>query len=57
MTRALLLLAVEVVASAQNLPDVLKQGEKVFSGTCSTGYCHGVRATAAGAPRLVGPRL
>ncbi|MDP9112052.1 MAG: c-type cytochrome [Acidobacteriota bacterium] len=54
MTRALFLLAVAVVASAQNLPDVLKQGEKVFSGTCATGYCHGVRGTAAGAPRLVG---
>ena len=54
MTRGLFLLAVGVVASAQNLPDVLKQGEKVFSGTCATGYCHGVRGTAAGAPRLVG---
>ena len=54
MTRALVLLSVGVVASAQNLPDVLKQGEKVFSGTCATGYCHGVRGTAAGAPRLVG---
>ena len=54
MTRALFMLAVGVVASAQNLPDVLKQGEKVFSGTCATGYCHGVRGTAAGAPRLVG---
>jgi mono/diheme cytochrome c family protein len=54
MTRSLLLLAVGVVASAQNLPDVLKQGEKVFSGTCATGYCHGVRGTAAGAPRLAG---
>ena len=54
MMRALFLLAVGVVASAQNLPDVLKQGEKVFSGTCATGHCHGVRGTAAGAPRLVG---
>jgi mono/diheme cytochrome c family protein len=54
MTRALCLLGMGVVASAQNLPDVLKQGEKVFSGTCATGYCHGVRGTAAGAPRLVG---
>ena len=54
MTRALFLLTVGVVASAQNLPEVLKQGEKVFSETCATGYCHGVRGTPAGAPRLVG---
>lgn len=54
MTRALFLLAVGVVAPAQDLPDVLQQGEKVFSGTCATGYCHGVKGTAAGAPRLVG---
>ena len=54
MTKSLFLLAVVVAASAQNLPDVLKQGEKVFSGTCATGYCHGVRGTAAAAPRLAG---
>ena len=54
MTRSLFLLAVVVAASAQNLPDVLKQGEKVFGGTCATGYCHGVRGTAAAAPRLAG---
>ena len=52
MTRSLFLLA--VAASAQNLPDVLTQGEKVFSLTCATGYCHGVRGTAAAAPRLAG---
>ena len=54
MTRSLFLLTVGVVASAQNLPEVLKQGEKVFSERCATGYCHGVRGTPAGAPRLVG---
>ena len=54
MTRTLFLLSVGVLASAQNLPEVLKQGEKVFTGTCATGYCHGLRGTAAGAPRLVG---
>ena len=54
MTRTLFLIAVGIVASAQNLPDVLKQGEKVFNETCATGYCHGVRGTPAGAPRLVG---
>jgi len=54
MTRTLLLLAVGAVSFGQNLPDVLKQGEKVFAETCATGYCHGPRGTAGGAPRLVG---
>jgi hypothetical protein len=52
MTRALFLLAMGVVASAQNLPDVLKQGEKVFSGACAMNYCHGARGSAAVAPRV-----
>jgi mono/diheme cytochrome c family protein len=29
-------------------------GEKVFAQSCATGYCHGARGTAAGAPRLAG---
>jgi mono/diheme cytochrome c family protein len=40
--------------SAQNLNDVLKQGEQVFAKSCATGYCHGIRGGASGAPRLVG---
>ena len=43
-----------VSCSAQNLSEVLKQGEQVFANSCATGYCHGVRGNAAGAPRLVG---
>jgi cytochrome c553 len=54
MTRTLLLLLAGAVSFGQNLPDVLKQGEKVFAETCATGYCHGPRGTAGGAPRLVG---
>jgi len=57
MTRALFLLTVGIVASAQNLPDFLKQGEKVFSGTCATGYCHGVRRHSGGSSAARGPRL
>ncbi len=41
-------------AAAQNLAEVVKQGEQVFAKTCATGYCHGPQGTAAGAPRLVG---
>jgi mono/diheme cytochrome c family protein len=32
--------------------DIVKQGEGVFSKSCSIGYCHGARGTAGGAPRL-----
>jgi mono/diheme cytochrome c family protein len=49
-----LLLAATAFAAAQNLPDVLKQGEAVFSKSCATGYCHGARGTNGGAPRLAG---
>ena len=40
--------------SAQDLNDVLKQGEQVFAKSCATGYCHGVKGASGGAPRLVG---
>ena len=46
------LIAAGTLASAQNLPDILKQGEKVFNQTCATGYCHGVKGAAGAAPRL-----
>ncbi len=32
----------------------MKHGEQVFSQTCATGYCHGVKGGASGAPRLAG---
>jgi mono/diheme cytochrome c family protein len=41
-----------VSCSAQNVASVVKQGEAVFSKTCATGYCHGVRGGPSGAPRL-----
>ena len=50
------LLAVGVCA-AQNRNEVLKQGEQVFAKTCATGYCHGVKGGAGGAPRLAGRRF
>jgi mono/diheme cytochrome c family protein len=52
MKRGFLLLAIAAFAAAQNLPDVLKQGETVFSKSCATGYCHGARGANGGAPRL-----
>ncbi len=32
----------------------IEMGQKVFAQSCATGYCHGVRGTPAGAPRLAG---
>ena len=42
------------ISRAQGIEDVTARGEKVFQETCSTGYCHGAKGTAGGAPRLVG---
>src|ERR1700693_2154048 len=39
---------------AQDLTEVLSHGEQVFAKSCATGYCHGVKGGAGGAPRLVG---
>src|SRR5260370_10156227 len=52
--RAALLLLVPVLGCAQNLQNVLKQGEQVFNKSCATGYCHGPKGIPAGAPRLAG---
>jgi mono/diheme cytochrome c family protein len=41
-----------VSCSAQNAASVVTQGEAVFSKTCATGYCHGIRGGPSGAPRL-----
>jgi mono/diheme cytochrome c family protein len=50
--KILLVFVMCACASAQSLPDVLKQGETVFGKSCATGYCHGARGTSGGAPRL-----
>ena len=57
MTRATVVLAGLLAAGfceAQNPGTIVKQGEDIFAKTCATGYCHGVRGTASGAPRLAG---
>jgi mono/diheme cytochrome c family protein len=48
MKRSLLLLFLPALGWSQSA------GEKVFAQSCATGYCHGARGTAAGAPRLAG---
>src|SRR5262249_9622359 len=45
------------VCAAQNLNDIVRQGEQIFAKTCATGYCHGVKGGPAGAPRLAGRRF
>jgi mono/diheme cytochrome c family protein len=56
MRRALLLLSVPVLAWPQSRGqhDALQRGAEVFSQSCATGYCHGPRGGASGAPRLAG---
>ena len=43
--------ATALSCAAQN---AIQHGEQVFSKTCATGYCHGVRGGSSGAPRLAG---
>ncbi len=50
MNRGLLVFVFTGAAFAQ--PAIVKQGEQVFATTCATGYCHGARGVAGGAPRL-----
>jgi mono/diheme cytochrome c family protein len=45
-------IALAVSCQGQNVANVVQQGEAVFSKTCATGYCHGVRGGPSGAPRL-----
>jgi mono/diheme cytochrome c family protein len=56
MSRALLLLLVPALAWPQSRSqhDALQRGEQVFSQSCATGYCHGSKGGAGGAPRLAG---
>jgi mono/diheme cytochrome c family protein len=52
--RILAVIALLCVArsQAQNVDAALQQGEQIFAKSCATGYCHGVRGNAGGAPRL-----
>jgi len=52
MKKLLLLLFLPALANAQNLNDVLKNGEDVFAKTCASGYCHGAQGAGGGAPRI-----
>jgi mono/diheme cytochrome c family protein len=51
--RAFLLSTIPALALLQNA-FAQNSGDKVFAQSCATGYCHGAKGTAAGAPRLAG---
>jgi mono/diheme cytochrome c family protein len=46
-----ILCVVALSCAAQKIP---QRGEQVFAKTCATGYCHGPKGGASGAPRLAG---
>jgi len=46
-----ILCAIALSCAAQKIP---RRGEQVFAKTCATGYCHGPKGGASGAPRLAG---
>lgn len=50
--KPLILILTAAVACPQNIADVVKRGEDLYTKTCSSGYCHGVRGAGGGAPRL-----
>jgi mono/diheme cytochrome c family protein len=56
MTRAVILLIIPGLAWAQipqsNGASQMARGLDIFNKTCATGYCHGVKGTPGGAPRL-----
>jgi len=54
MRSAPLLLLISVAGWCQTPQDAMKHGEQVFAKSCATGYCHGAKGTASGAPRLAG---
>jgi mono/diheme cytochrome c family protein len=41
-----------VLAGAQGMPQLIERGQEVYAKSCATGYCHGVKGAAGGAPRL-----
>jgi mono/diheme cytochrome c family protein len=49
LLRVTILLVIPVIVPAQ---DMLTHGQDVFNQSCATGYCHGLKGAAAGAPRL-----
>ena len=47
-----MLLAPALAQAQQGAPSPMARGLDVFNKSCATGYCHGVKGTPGGAPRL-----
>jgi len=41
-----------VIPALANAQDMVARGQEVFNKSCATGYCHGIKGTAGGAPKL-----
>lgn len=55
MRSAILMLAASLatgVVCGQGIQELVTQGAEVYAKSCATGYCHGVKGAAGGAPRL-----
>lgn len=50
MRRVWALFLLPAATFAQN--NLVSRGAEIFANSCATGYCHGVRGSAGGAPRL-----
>lgn len=51
--RHIVLLPVFFFAAHLRAQDLLTRGAEIYNRTCATGYCHGLKGAASGAPRLV----
>ncbi len=49
---ACLVLVLAPYGFAQTMQELIARGAELYAKTCATGYCHGVKGAAGGAPRL-----
>lgn len=54
---ALCLLPFVLQAQQQDQKARIEAGRRIFTGSCSTGYCHGLNGGGGGGPKLAGRRL
>jgi len=54
---AFCLLPFALHAQQQDQKARIEEGRRIFSGSCSMGYCHGLNGAGGGGPKLAGRRL
>jgi putative heme-binding domain-containing protein len=54
---ALCLLPFALHAQQQDQKARIEEGRRIFSGSCSMGYCHGLNGAGGGGPKLAGRKL